>query len=320
MRLSVIVASRDEGQNLSRTIRAVYQHTKHTDMEVLVVDDGSNDGSPQDASKLFGDVRIHRNDVPLGVSGARIRGAAEATGDVFIFLDAHVLPDVGCLDRLLALVTETAGTAVAIPRVAELNADTWHADYSRSAFGFEITLDDFGVRWLQLSEMLPVKVGSLETYESPTLVGCSLAIARDAYTAILGFNPAMVTWGIEDVDLGVRAWMMGYKILCDPAARLAHRFVTRFANFEVKQIELGANQIRMARTIFNDLVFSDWLRMRGIDVRMSGDDVAEHFWHRAFSRYLSTEPAALRFGETFRRSRARDEYDYAKHFSLQWPQ
>lgn len=80
--------------------------------EVIVVDDGSTDPTPAILSS-FNDVRVI-SQPNRGVSAARNAGAAAATGDVIVFLDAddEFLPDaIGAYERALSEASE-AGAAV----------------------------------------------------------------------------------------------------------------------------------------------------------------------------------------------------------------
>jgi glycosyltransferase involved in cell wall biosynthesis len=74
--------------------------------EVVVVDDGSTDGSA-DRARVFGDrVRVHRQ-ANAGISAARNAALALATGDVIAFLDADdVWPDGSLRARLAALLAD----------------------------------------------------------------------------------------------------------------------------------------------------------------------------------------------------------------------
>jgi glycosyltransferase involved in cell wall biosynthesis len=85
--VSVIVPSRNRVPLLRLTLRSVSRQ-RDVDIEVIVVDDGSSDGTV-DAVARGGDsgVRVIRHDRPLGVSAARNTGIAEARGRWVAFLD-----------------------------------------------------------------------------------------------------------------------------------------------------------------------------------------------------------------------------------------
>ena len=102
-RASVIIPARDAGSLIGRTVRAVVEQESGVDVEVIVVDDGSED----DTARLARDAGARVIEMPPGASrgnpaAARNRGAAAATGDPLIFLDADCVPAAAWLERLLA--------------------------------------------------------------------------------------------------------------------------------------------------------------------------------------------------------------------------
>jgi hypothetical protein len=85
--VSVIIPTRDRYARVSLALHSVLWQ-REVDLEVIVVDDGSVD---QTAAKIGGAsdprVRVLRNDVPLGESGARNRGLEEIVAPWVAFLD-----------------------------------------------------------------------------------------------------------------------------------------------------------------------------------------------------------------------------------------
>jgi glycosyltransferase involved in cell wall biosynthesis len=84
--ISVVVASRDRGPRLRRAIGSVLAQS-YSRWELVVVDDGSGDETPEVLGSLGApNLRVVRTD-RLGVGAARNRGLAEATGDIVAYLD-----------------------------------------------------------------------------------------------------------------------------------------------------------------------------------------------------------------------------------------
>ncbi len=102
-RVSVVIPARNEAPRIARTLDAVFAQTvTGVELEVLVVDDGSTDGTAAIASGAGARV------IPLGSSrggspgAARNRGAAAASGDPLVFLDADCAPAPGWLGSILS--------------------------------------------------------------------------------------------------------------------------------------------------------------------------------------------------------------------------
>jgi glycosyltransferase involved in cell wall biosynthesis len=95
-RVSVVVAARDAEPTLQRTLRALAAQEVEGGHEVIVVDDGSRDRTPQLAMQAGAPVRLIRQ-ARLGPAAARNRGVAAARGTLLAFCDADVFPVPGWL-------------------------------------------------------------------------------------------------------------------------------------------------------------------------------------------------------------------------------
>src|SRR5258707_8329413 len=87
-RISVVIVSRNEGCNLRRTVQQL-QATSPVSSEIIVVDDGSTDGSTDFVSSFETAVRLVRTNC-VGVTKARNYGATQSHGEVIVFADAHI--------------------------------------------------------------------------------------------------------------------------------------------------------------------------------------------------------------------------------------
>lgn len=104
--VSVVVPARDEAEQLPALLASL-----PPDVEVVVVDDGSDDGTAEVARHLGATVRP-AGPLPAGWVGkpwACAVGAASSTGDVLVFVDADVRFGPGGFDRVLGTLEQTDG-------------------------------------------------------------------------------------------------------------------------------------------------------------------------------------------------------------------
>ena len=83
----------------------------------------------------------------------------------------------------------------------------------------------YGQKWRDASlavEWLGRQGGA--PYPVPLLCGCFLAMRRDVFAEVGGFDAGMVLWGAEDSELSIRLWTLGYECWVAPAGRSAARF------------------------------------------------------------------------------------------------
>ena len=84
-KVSVVVASYNGERTLKACLESL-ERLNYPDYEVILVDDGSTDTTPQIAA-AFPNVRYIRHEKNLGLSVARNTGIAAATGEIIAFTD-----------------------------------------------------------------------------------------------------------------------------------------------------------------------------------------------------------------------------------------
>jgi len=238
-------------------------------------------------------------------SGPEKRNIAE--GGVFgqdQFLDWNISPKV---------------QVIVTPRIPALDVHRWRNDLSQVGHGYRLDLETFGCGWLDLSQLRQVREDGRKYFESPALIGCALAVARDLYERLWGFDPHMRMWGVEDLDFGLKCWLMGHRILHDPEATIGHRFRCAFDSYPVPPECVLINQLRMARKAFTQSVWEEWVE--GCRRRHS-EGLADHpegLWAHAWKQFDEDRPSVEQDRGYLQANRPRDEFWYADRFGLDWP-
>jgi GT2 family glycosyltransferase len=202
------VVSHDEGERLRRTVDSLLAGLP-ADGEVVVVDDGSADGSADALAGRYLGVTVARPKVRLGVAGARNDGAALAQGEVLVFSDAHVAAQPGWLPPLLEVLAQP-GVGLAAPVVAAMGRP------DARGHGFRWKDAALNIEWLGPR--------SGEPHPVPMAPGCFLAMRREVFAAVGGFDPGMIVWGMEDAELCLRLWTLGFECLLVPSVTVEHLF------------------------------------------------------------------------------------------------
>ena len=319
MRASIVIAAHNEGEALWRTIRSCVETSAGVDYEIIVADDASSDGSVVEAQRRFPRLRVIGHDKRRGTSPTKDLGARHARGEVLVFVDGHCNPQHGAIDRLVRDVEGLAGNVIVTPRIPALDVHRWRNDLSQAGHGYRLDLETFGCGWLDLSQLRQVREDGRKYYESSALIGCALAVARDLYERLWGFDPHMRMWGVEDLDFGLKCWLMGHRILHDPEATIGHRFRCAFDNYSVPPECVLINQLRMARKAFTQSVWEEWVegcrRRHGEGMT----DHAEGLWAHAWKQFDEERPSVEQERSYLQANRQRDEFWYAEQFRLEWP-
>lgn len=122
--LSVIVASFNTKQLLQGCLQSVYSNTRRISFEVIVVDDGSDDGSPEMVRQLFPSVRLICIQHNLRYVGANNAGLRVAAGRYGLLLNSDVEVKPGAFDTLVQFMDEHPDAAAAGPKLINPDGST----------------------------------------------------------------------------------------------------------------------------------------------------------------------------------------------------
>ncbi|MEI6675474.1 MAG: glycosyltransferase, partial [Verrucomicrobiota bacterium] len=213
---SVIVCTRNGQQRIGKCLSAL-ENSLDQCYELVVVDDGSSDGTAAWVAANFPRVRLLRL-AAGGLSAARNAGAAAATGEVFAFTDDDCEPDCEWLGRLRRVLADGRFAAAGGPNLPP-RPRTWREAVVCAAPGApsHVLLDD------EAAEHLP---------------GCNLAVTRRAFEAIGGFDPLFHTAG-DDVDFCWRLREAGFRLGFAAGAFVWHRRRPSVSAFLRQQIGYG---------------------------------------------------------------------------------
>ncbi len=182
-RVSVVIPTYNRARLLPEAVRSALSQTEQL-IEVLVVDDGSTDSTPEAMAALLEDPRLrYLRQANRGRSAARNRGAREAQADWLAFLDSDDVLEPDALEAHLAVVDRhpAVGMTVAGYRTVDDNGRVvrtyrpWESGASLEASA-----------WLETCFGMPG----------------SVLMARDRFLACGGFDEALHL--AEDWDLYLR--------------------------------------------------------------------------------------------------------------------
>ena len=127
-RLSVIVPTYNEAENIAELLERVATSLKGVDFEVIVVDDGSPDGTADVAEKfgeIHGNVRVLRRPDKMGLASAVIDGARLAESDIVAVIDADLQHPPEIMPKMLQKIEEGNDLVVASRFVEGGGVEGW---------------------------------------------------------------------------------------------------------------------------------------------------------------------------------------------------
>ena len=259
MKASVIVTTYNRPDALQAVLRGLAAQ-EDRDFEVLVADDGSTADTAQLVQTLARDypVPLHhvwQADQGFRAGAARNRACAQATGDYWIFLDGDcvALPDfIRQHKRLAQAECFVAGNRILLSERFTRDALTQQLPLHTRHLGQWLMdrLQGRINRWLPL---LHAADGAWRLRSPARWQGartCNLAVWRDDFVAVNGFDETYAGWGHEDADLAVRLIRRGVR-------RKDGRFATAVLHLwhrENDRSQLQENQQRLADIIASDRI------------------------------------------------------------------
>jgi glycosyltransferase involved in cell wall biosynthesis len=198
-KVSVVIASYNGATTLKSCLQSL-EHLNYPDYEVILVDDGSTDGTPSIVA-LFPRIISLRHPRNLGLSAARNTGIEAATGTIVAFTDSDCRADEDWLHHLVGDLLRSRFTGIGGHNLLPPDDSPTAAAVMVSPGGpAHVMLND------RVAEHIP---------------GCNMAFYRWALREIGGFNPIYRRAG-DDVDICWRLQQRGYQIGFSPAGFVWH--------------------------------------------------------------------------------------------------
>ncbi|BBZ64233.1 glycosyltransferase family 2 protein [Mycolicibacterium monacense] len=265
-RVSLLVAVRDEVDGIEECVRTMVG-SAYPDLEVIVIDDASTDGTPDVLRRLAAelDVTVIFKEINQGKKHALTDGVRVASGEVLAFTDSDCVLAPDALSRCVRALVENPRLGAVSGHARALNAadtvltraqDTWYDGQFRVAKAAEATFGNVTC----VSGPLAVFrrdaiVNYLPAWANDTFLGREFRFATDRQ--LTGYVLGQVWKGqalkrryaddplVADHDHPERRWLVGY-------VRSAHVWTTVPARFRpfLKQ------QVRWKKSFIRNLCFT----------------------------------------------------------------
>ena len=225
--LSVVIPTYERPRTLRRVLDALSAQQEPPDFEVVVVDDGSRDETPQLLAAYRPGYAFRAvSQKNAGPAAARNRGVSEARGRLVLFLGDDTVPEA----RLLAVHARAHGQPRPGP-VAVLGYTTWPE--GRRGTPFLHHINEYGLQFgyglIEDPEAVPFNF----FYTSNISLPRALLFEAELFDTTF---PA-AAW--EDIEIAYRLTRRGMRIVYRPEAVARHHHDISFASFRRRQASSG---------------------------------------------------------------------------------
>ena len=217
---TIIIPTRDHPALLSRLVASIRARSPAGRSAIIVVDNGSVEPATLAAFEVMRglpDVRLLARPGPFNFSAMCNEAAAMAPSDVLVFLndDTEVLSD-GWLDRLCGQALDPATGAVG----AKLTYPDGRIQHVGVLVGMGESAGHFGA--LAPGDDPGWARRNLAAHEVSAVTGACLAVAREKFEAVGGFDAVHLPIELSDIDLCLKLNARGWQTIVDPAVRIMH--------------------------------------------------------------------------------------------------
>lgn len=225
--LDIVIACRNETDNLIRTLNGLYRSTRNIEYvhRVIVVDDFSD--PPIEVGMQLVD-RVIRSARRMGVGGCRDLGASLVDkGDAFdpswiMFTDAHMQFPDGWVDKVMRVLMGAKHDQLFTG--SYVYCEMWDQPRPIAIYGggvYHHFLSDPAGAYLIDTFVNLALTNDTKPYEVPIISGAAYFIRKDWYDHIRGISGTL-GWGHDEQLLSRKTWLAGGQVMVIPDLQIRH--------------------------------------------------------------------------------------------------
>jgi GT2 family glycosyltransferase len=210
---SVVIPAHGHFAATYRCIESILHQLPKAAIEIVLVDDGSQDETVFAGAVVTGGVQIHRLARNEGFVAAANAGAALARGRTVMLLNNDTVVEEGWLDALLGTFTRDPSVGIAGSRLLS-------PDGTLQECGGIVWRDGTAWNWGRGADANRPEYRYLRDVDYVS--GAAMMVSRALWDELGGFDPLFAPGYYEDADLCFRARAAGRRVVVQPASRVVH--------------------------------------------------------------------------------------------------
>jgi GT2 family glycosyltransferase len=190
------------------------QKLRYSNYEIIVIDNGSTDGTDYAIKRFFPEVKLVKSKRNLGVTGGRNLGVKHSSGEYIFFLDHDTTVGRNALNELMTVMQSDSNIGIAGPIIYYYNDPKriWALGTSINMLSARVSFNEGGkINKRQFAKAIEVQV-------LPT----AFLVKREVTDKVGLFDDVFFAV-YEDTDFCFRVKEAGYKVLCVPTAIVWHK-------------------------------------------------------------------------------------------------
>jgi len=189
-------------------------------LDIIVGDNGSTDGSVDFLKENFPAVKIIQNDKNYGFTGGYNRVLERVEADYFILLNSDVEVPARWIEPVIDLMESDPQIAAAAPKIKSF-AEKDHFEHAGAAGGF---IDRYGYPFCRGRMFYEIEIDNGQYQQSDEVfwaTGAAMFVKKKYWVAAGGFDDRFFAH-MEEIDLCWRLKNMGYKVMYCAQSEVYH--------------------------------------------------------------------------------------------------
>lgn len=220
-KLAVIILNWNGVNVLKEFLPSVAEHTKGKDVDLIVADNGSSDGSPEWVAERFPEVRLLRFSENFGFAEGYNRAIRATDYTYTLLLNSDVAVEAGWWQPLLEFMESNPDVGAVQPKIMSyLHRDSF--EYAGAAGGL---LDRLGYPYCRGRVLSDVEKDHGQYDGSPVDIawasGAAFLVRSELYLRLGGLDP-MFFAHMEEIDLCCRIHAAGYRVCVVSDSKVYH--------------------------------------------------------------------------------------------------
>jgi len=233
--LSIIIVNWNTKEFLLPCVKSVLEIGQGISSELIVVDNGSWDGSGDEVKKTFPFIHLVENEKNLGFAKAVDQGLQKASGKYVLLLNPDTRVKHGAIVQLLSFMDSHLETGVAGAQLLNSDGTKQNSIANFPSLATEL-LNKRVLRWLFPKRFPGKERNYSEPIEVDSVIGACMMVRRDALDQV-GLLDEDYFLFLEETDWCYRIKRAGWKIYHVPQAEVYH-FQGKSAEAERKRAKV----------------------------------------------------------------------------------
>ncbi|MEW6327413.1 MAG: glycosyltransferase family 2 protein [Thermodesulfobacteriota bacterium] len=217
LKVSLILLNWNRAGDTIECLRCL-QDVTYENLTIILVDNGSTDGSVDKIAKLFPNLLIIKNGINLGFAGGHNVGIMHAIrngADLICLLNNDTVTDSNFVREMVAIAGEDSSIGI-------LGSKIYYCDRRELIWFGDPIFNPFTGRAKDRSFHRIEMNESIEPHDVPFVSGCSMMVRKEMIEQVGLLDEHFFCYG-EEIDWCIRAKRAGFRIILVPKSRVYHK-------------------------------------------------------------------------------------------------